>query len=189
MGEDNLFLKGKRVILRPIKKADAQYIYEGARDRAISKYTFVPNPYTLKNAEEFIRQAWAGIRKGTSYNLGIELRNTSGIIGMIGVMDISEKHKRGEVGYWVNRKYWHQGYASEALELMLNFCFKKLKFRKVVAGVFPPNEISSLMLLRAGFKLEGRLRRHIKKDGRWMDLLRYGLLREEYFSGKTDKPG
>jgi len=164
-----LVLKGKRVILRPIKKADAQYIYEGARDKAISKYTFIPS---------------AGIRKGTSYNLGIELKETSGIIGMIGVMDISAKHKRGEVGYWVNRKYWHQGYASEALGVMLRFCFKVLKFRKIVAGVLPPNEISSFMLLKAGFKLEGRLRRHFKKDGRWMDMLRYGLLREEYFSSK-----
>ena len=184
MDKNNLILKGKRIILRPINKSDARFIYEGARDKAISKYTFVPRPYTLVNAEEFIVRARAGIRDGSGYHLGIELKESNGIIGMIGVMNISRQHKRGEVGYWVNRNYWRQGYASEALGAMLRFCFRELKFRKVVASVFPPNEVSSFMLVKAGFKLEGRFRRHIKKDNRWMDLLCYGLLREEYFSSK-----
>ena len=99
-------------------------------------------------------------------------------------MRVNRIHKHGEIGYWVNKKFWGMGYCSEALELMLRFCFLRLKLRRVEAGLFPGNPASARVLKKAGFKREGHFRKHIKKGGRWMDLYWNALLVEDWRARK-----
>ena len=80
----------------------------------------------------------------------------------------------------MSKKYWGQEIASEALKLILDFGFKKLKLMRFYARVMHPNIASMKLLEKAGFKYEGRMRKHIFKNGKWMDELRYAILREEH---------
>jgi ribosomal-protein-alanine N-acetyltransferase len=180
MTRNEATITGERILLRPFAKRDAQDIYEGARDYAVSRWTFIPRPYTIESAYQFIRIAQKHRRAKKAFHHVIVLKETGRVIGGTGLMDYFPKHKRGEVGLWVARKYWGHGYASEALELMLEFCFKEMGLQRVVAGVFVGNDRSQRMVEKAGFTLEGLFRRHIKQRGRWLDLLRYGYLREEW---------
>ena len=63
---------------------------------------------------------------------------------------------------------------------MLRFGFEELKLFRITAGVMHPNLASARMLERAGCKLEGRYRKSFKQYGRWVDELRYGILKEEF---------
>ncbi len=173
-------LEGDNVNLRKVTKADAQSVYEHAKDREISRYTFIPHPYQREDALQFIKFSQQQLKKGKEYHLGIELKATGQIIGMMGMMKISEKHRRAEVGYWLAKSFWHRGYAGEALRLMLRFGFEKLKLVRITAGVMHPNLASSRMLEKAGFRFEGRLRKNFIQHGRWLDELRYGILKEEF---------
>ncbi len=173
-------IEGKCVNLRKVTKADAQSIYEYARDREISRYTFIPHPYKREDALHFIKFTHQQMKKGKEYHLGVELKATDQIIGMIGIMQISRKHRRAEVGYWLGKSYWGKGYAAEALRLMLRFGFEQLKLIRITAGVMHPNLTSARMLEKAGFTFEGRLRKNFMQHGRWLDELRYGILKEEY---------
>ena len=118
-----LILPGERINLRPVRQGDAADIYQGARDHAISRYTFIPRPYHMDDAVSFIRLTHTIRRQKKGYAFGIEHKESGRIIGMCSVFSIFENHRRGEVGYWVNKNYWGQGYATEALELILKFCF------------------------------------------------------------------
>jgi len=120
------------------------------------------------------------MKKGKEYHLGIELKATGQIIGMIGMMQISRKHRRAEVGYWLGKSYWGKGYAAEALRLMLRFGFEQLKLVRITAGVMHLNLTSARMLEKAGFTFEGRLRKNFMQHGQWLDELRYGILKEEF---------
>lgn len=108
------------------------------------------------------------------------MKATGQIIGMISLMNVSEKNRNAEIGYWLGKKYWGKGYATEAVSLILRYGFKELKLFRIWARVFHPNLTSIRLLEKVGFTLEGRLRNNIKKSGRWLDELCYGILKTEY---------
>lgn len=166
--------------MRRFRRSDALSIYQNVKYKEISRYTNIPHPYTLENARSFIRRTHRGLKNGTAYELGVELKNTGQIIGGIGLLKIDRRSKNAEVGYWLSKKYWGQEIASEALKLILDFGFKKLKLMRFYARVMHPNIASMKLLEKAGFKYEGRMRKHIFKNGKWMDELRYAILREEH---------
>lgn len=175
---------GERINLRKLKKSDVLSIYKNVKDREILRYTYIPYPYKLKYASEFIKNTHQRIRKKTAYELGIELKQTHQIIGMMSLMHIDYENRNGEVGYWLGKKYWGQGFAKEALRLILDFGFRKLKLVRIYARVMHPNTASYKLLEKVGFKYEGRMRKNIIKSGKWIDDLRYSILREEYEKSK-----
>ncbi|MFH1372258.1 MAG: GNAT family N-acetyltransferase [bacterium] len=176
----DIIVNGDRIVLRKVTRADAQTIFENVRDREISRYTFIPHPYRLRDALHFIRFAQLQMKKGLEYHLGIELKSSERIIGMIGLMRVDLRNRNAEIGYWLSKSYWGQGLAGDALHLMLHFAFRELKLVRVYAHVMHPNHASARMLERAGFTREGCLRKHLLRSGRRLDLLYYGLLKQEY---------
>ncbi len=177
-------LLGKRIILRPLQRKDAAALVKFANDKLIALYTRLPYPYRLQDAVDFIPQTQQRQREEKSYELGIELKETKEIIGMMSIRDIDSQNKSGEVGYWIGRKYWKQGLGSEALQLMIRFGFNKLKLKRLCAKVLHPNRASASLLVKYGFVLEGRMRKDCFKYGKWYDHLIFGLLREDYLRTK-----
>ena len=169
-----------RIRLRRLKLSDADSLAENAKSREISRYTFLPYPYKKQDAVNFIRICHGKYRKKLEHELGIELKETGKIIGMMGIVHVSEKHQNAEIGYWLGKKYWGDGLAREALELMLKHCFANLKMHRVYAHVMHPNKASGKLLQKCGFKAEGVSRQHIKHRGKWMDMHWFGILEEEY---------
>lgn len=175
-----MFIKGKKVNLRQLKKSDDKSLLKYANDRLICRYTMVPYPYSLKMARSFIRETGKKIKAGSSYELAIVLPVLDEVIGMTGLRIRDKKAKVAEIGYWLGRKYWGQGIVSEAAGMMLNFGLNKLKLKRVCAKVMKPNSASARILEKHGFKPEGCLRRHEYKLGKVYDVLMFGLLKEEY---------
>ncbi|MBD3247898.1 GNAT family N-acetyltransferase [Candidatus Falkowbacteria bacterium] len=174
-------IKGKRIILRNIGKCDANSIYKHANDKKVFRYTTLPYPYTKKDALEFIPIAQKGLREQTDYELGIAMKDEDSIIGMIALKHIDRENKlSAEIGYWLGVKYWRQGITSEAAGLMLDFAFYDLNLNKVFAKVMEPNQASVKLLQKLGFKKEGFLRKHEKRNGVWMNVIYLGLLKKEY---------
>jgi RimJ/RimL family protein N-acetyltransferase len=177
----NLKLKGTRINLRKLKKTDAYSICKHANDRDVSRYlSNMRYPYRLSYARKYIWSTWANLRKKTDYDLGIEHKETGKIIGMISLMKIDTNSKNAEIGYWLGKRHWGKGITSEAARLILDFGFNRLKLARVYARVVHPNTASVKVLTKLGFQPEGKNRKHIMRNGKWYDELRFGLLKEEY---------
>jgi RimJ/RimL family protein N-acetyltransferase len=73
-----------------------------------------------------------------------------------------------------------EGYGSEAVSLAVDYCFRTYAHPAVGAGAFAFNDASRALLESLGFTEEGRARRDTFVDGEYRDLIRYGLLREEW---------
>ena len=84
------------------------------------------------------------------------------------------------LGYYIGAPYAHQGYMTEALQLMLKFAFKQLKLHRLEANVQPRNLASIALVKRAGFVREGFSRRYLKIGGRWRDHQRWAMLAEDW---------
>ncbi|MFH1399698.1 MAG: GNAT family protein [Candidatus Woesearchaeota archaeon] len=173
-------ITGERVNLRQLEASDAKSIFKYAKDKQISLYTTLPHPYITKDAKAFIELTKKHSEKKSDFELGIELKETKEIIGMMSLMDIDYKNKSAEVGYWIGTPYWRQGFTREALCLLLKFGFAKLKLKRIWARVMDSNIASSRLLESVGFSYEGRARKAVYKNKTWLDQLRYSILNEEF---------
>jgi RimJ/RimL family protein N-acetyltransferase len=176
----NLRLEGKKIVLRPVHRSDAASIYANAKDREIGQFTHIPHPYRIQNAYDFIRGVRRWERRKQVVLLGIEAKETGQVIGIINIFHIDRKNRHAEVGYWLGKKYWGRGIMAEALNLMLEHAFRKMKLVRVSAKVFHPNIASARLLEKLGFKLEARLRKISFHRRQWYDDLCYGILKEEF---------
>ena len=173
-------LKGKSIILRPLKKSDVPSIFKYTKSAEIPRYTFVPSPNTVENIETFIRKSHKFARKGTTYIFGIVPNDSSEVVGTLGVHDVSAIHKKAEIGYWLAKKFRGRGIMPEAIGLALKFCFKELKLQRVQAPTLPDNVISQKLLKSCGFKYEGRHRNYYRHRQRIKDAYMYAITREDY---------
>jgi [ribosomal protein S5]-alanine N-acetyltransferase len=106
-------------------------------------------------------------------------KDTDSLIGIINIKQ-TLAFKRGELGYWIGRPYWGKGYGTEAARAVAAYGFDELGLNKVFAGAFSGNPGSWRILEKVGMKHEGTWRQHGMRDGEFVDLVYYGLLREEY---------
>jgi RimJ/RimL family protein N-acetyltransferase len=89
------------------------------------------------------------------------------------------------------RDAWGRGLGTEVTELMLGHAFERLGLHRVGLSVFSYNLRAIKAYQKAGFKIEGRLREAIQRDGRYWDEIQMGALAGEWFErqyGRADMP-
>lgn len=168
-------ISGTKITLRKLKRSDASSIYNNAKNKEISWHTSLPYPYKLSHAKEFINRCHQNYRNKSAYDFGIE--KAGKIIGMISLIKVDFNNRNAEVGYWLGKKYWRKGITEEALKLIIDFGFNSLNLKRIYARVMHPNIASAKLLEKVGFKLEGKLRKHVFRNNKWMDELYFGLLK------------
>lgn len=179
MTAEHPVLETERLHLRPFSLTDAPAVQQLAGDEAIAATTLnIPHPYEDGMAEEWIGSHQERFDKGEAVIFAITLRAERTLIGAIG-LEINQAHERAELGYWIGKPFWNQGYCTEAAEAVVRFGFDKYQIHRIHAAHFSSNEASGRVMKKIGMQHEGKLRRHIKKWGRYEDLEIYGKLREE----------
>jgi len=94
----------------------------------------------------------------------------------------------GSVTYHVTigeRDAWGRGLGTETTELMLDHAFEKLGLHRVGLTVFAFNERAIRAYEKAGFRVEGRLREAVRRDGRFWDEVAMGVLRDEWVTRRA----
>ena len=103
-----------RLILRPFTLADAPTVQRLAGASEVADTTLnIPHPYPDGAAEQWIATHVENFNAGDGATCAIVLRATSELCGAMG-LDISRRHRRAELTYWIGVPYWNQGYATEA---------------------------------------------------------------------------
>ena len=118
-------------------------------DKDVSKWlSDIPFPYTLNHAEEFIQRSREKALKHETYNFMIFQNNK--MLGGIGLTDF--RNQSCELGYWLGKKYWRYGFATEAVTGMLDFGFIQLNLIEIFASYKIGNEGSKRVLTKCGFQ-------------------------------------
>ncbi|MFA5886711.1 MAG: GNAT family N-acetyltransferase [Patescibacteria group bacterium] len=96
------------------------------------------------------------------------------VVGGIGFKINQFRKYIGEIGYFIDEKYWGRGIASQAVKLIEEEGLKKLGLRRIEIMMQPANKASEKVALKNGYIKEGRLRKYIKdKKGEMKDVWLY----------------
>ncbi|MEE9361143.1 MAG: GNAT family protein [Cellulophaga sp.] len=128
-------------------------------------YDKTPNPYTEKDAVEFINKE---IGKKPEERFLIYWNNE--LAGEIGVTIKEDVFRlNAEIGYFISKKYWGKGLASQAVKKMTAYTFEHFDVVRIVAGVFYFNKSSMRVLEKNGYYLESVRKNAVIKKGEIMD--------------------
>jgi len=173
-------LSTKRLILRKLAPNDANIIEELAGDYDVAKTTLnIPHPYPEGSAVVFIHSVLESEDNGQLATCAITIQETGELIGIIAIR-VNKTFNRGELGYWVGKPYWGQGYGTEAAKALLQYGFEELKLNRIYAQAFTTNPGSWRIMEKIGLTHEGTLRQHVSRFGEFYDLAQYGMLKKEY---------
>ena len=145
-----------RLTLRQIRDDDAPSFSALAGDFDISRMTgTIPYPLPLLSAEFKILSLKARQRQNLGYPYAITQKGQDALIGVI---DLFRRKKDDilEIGYWIGRPYWGQGYATEASKAIIAEAKTELGIKRLCAGAFSDNPASLHILEKIGFKRTGQ---------------------------------
>jgi RimJ/RimL family protein N-acetyltransferase len=166
--------------LSSVLRADKGALLEHLRTRAVYDTTMnIPFPYSVADADWWIRTRIEHTRKQNK-EVTFAIRDEGRLIGVVSAdsFDIGTSH-RAEIGYWLAPRYWGQGIMTDAVRAFVKYAFEELQVLRLTAYVLEFNSASARVLEKNGFTLEGRLRKHFRKDGELIDARLYGLLKED----------
>lgn len=175
-----VFLKNQKVILRPLEVEDLEGTYPSWFD---SGEVCIGNnhhrfPYTRSELEHYIRNS---IGTQGQLVLAIVDPETQEHVGNVALANID----------WINRNAnltiiigipgtWNKGYGYNACRLMIDHAFNELQLVRIAMGTFETNIGMRRIGEKLGFVEEGIRRKAVFKQGKYVDVVEYGLLRDEY---------
>ncbi len=148
-----MFHVTERLLLRPAWPEDADALFGGIADEGVVRnLARAPWPYLPKHARDFVMRA-----QDPRYPVFLITRPTgdgSQIVGCIGIDRCEDAD--AELGYWIARAHWGQGYASEAGKGVLEVA-RLLGHNRIAAGHFTDNPASGRVLRKLGFQPTGKV--------------------------------
>jgi RimJ/RimL family protein N-acetyltransferase len=151
-----------------VRHANNRRVWLQLRDR-------FPHPYTEAHAREFLDHVM-GESPSTVWAIIVD-GEAAGGIGIVRLADV--ERVSAEIGYWLGERYWGRGIATEAVRAVTKEAFRRFDLERLFAVPFADNAASIRVLEKAGYVLEGRMRRSAIKDGVIRDQLLYASYREE----------
>lgn len=182
-------LETARLVLRPFLSSDAADVAKYAGDYDIARTTLrIPHPYSVPQAEDWISSLDNVFQEGKTVIFAIVPKTLNHIIGAVG-LELCRTHDQAELGFWVGKPFWGQGYATEAARCVLQFGFQQLELNCVHAEHFIHNAASEKLMKKLGMKYEGTLRQRYKKYGTYVDCKAWSILKEEFHPTPDSQAG
>ena len=179
---ERIFLEGERLYLRGLELTDANGGYINWFDDAtVCQY----NGHHMfpKSKENLISYIQFAQNTSDSLILAIMEKGSQKHIGNISIQSIDYIARTGEFAIIIGEKeVWGKGYSKEAAALIINHAFQVLNLRRIYCGTSERNTPMQKLALAMGFKEEGRRRKTLFKNGEYLDIIEYGLLKEEWRS-------
>ena len=166
-------------MLRPWRPEDAPSIARHADDPQVAANLrdVFPCPYQLSDAEEFIRLCRAAEPEQAIFRAIVVDGQAVGSVALTRGTDVCRRS--AELGYWLAVPGWGKGIMTESVRAICREAFRVFDIIRIYAEPFARNTGSCRVLEKAGFTLEGTLRRSVYKGGEILDSRVYALLREE----------
>lgn len=172
-------LETARLKLRPFKIEDAGRVQELAGSYEVAKTTLnIPHPYGNGIAEQWIsthQQQFIDL-KGITFC--IEMKENNEIVGAIG-LEVDQRHKRAEMGYWIGIPYWGRGICTEASIRVIEYGFSNLGCHKILGFHLKSNPASGKVMQKSGMEFEGTFKDYFFKDGEFLTVDAYSIIRSE----------
>lgn len=173
------FFTGKIIRLLPFEKEDIPLSLRWNNDEAINTFNGSRIPNSLLEQND-----WYEKTQHDKSKRKLVIANHEGEkVGMITLFNIDTKNQNCEIGIYISPEHQKKGYAREALNLLVSFCFYEMNMHKVYAKILSFNKPSVLLFESVGFKFEYAMKECFFTNGDFIDIAVYSI----YRSGKYNK--
>jgi RimJ/RimL family protein N-acetyltransferase len=150
-------LRDGDLVLRPKRPSDAEAITAACQDPEIPRWTFVPSPYSLADAEAFLAGSAEEEAAGKSVNLLAVDAADDRLLGSFSIMELDREPGFGEIGYWVAAEARGRGVATRAVRLLADWARAELGLTRIEILPHKDNVPSRRVAEKAGFRDTGDL--------------------------------
>lgn len=166
--------------LAPLHKEHVSSFYKWIRDPEVIRYSL--SAFQTMQSEQQINEWFAAVVADTaSLNLGVYLEDTSVLIGYAGISSISKANQSGE--YFIllgDKNCWGKGIGTAVTKQVVDIGFTARQLNRIMLTVSELNIGGLKAYVKAGFVLEGRMRKACLRDGLFHDKLLLSVLKSEW---------
>jgi ribosomal-protein-alanine N-acetyltransferase len=175
--EQHPVLETERLILRPITMADAEDVFDYAKDAESNKYMPWPTHVTIADTIAYLEAIPKNHAARERLGFAIARKPDGKFIGSCDFHTIVPNHHRVMMGYVLNRKYWGNGYMTETVRELIRFAFEDMGMHRVAATCDDDNIRSVRVMERCGMMLEGVFRDYEARHGMFVSTRSYAIIR------------
>ena len=178
---------GNRIRFRGVERSDLPTFVKWLNEPEVKQGVMIHHPFSQAEEENWYEEM---IKLPIDQHvMGIEARETDTedgeeqwkLIGSLAFNEIDWRNRAAEFGIMIGDKnYWNRGYGTEAVRLLVNHGFTTLNLNRIFLRVFENNPRAIRAYEKAGFVHEGRLRQAEFRDGKYIDVLMMGVLKDEF---------
>ena len=170
-------ITGDHIVLRPLNKTDIENRVRWFNDPDVRKTLIINERFELGKTI-----CWFEKMQADDSRLEFVIETTEKTaVGVVGLAGISPVHRTAEIYLVIGQKeFWGKGVMLEAERLLIDWAFNSLGLEKIWAEARPDNIASIITMKKIGLQVEGTLRCDKIVDGRRIDVLRLGLLKNEF---------
>jgi len=162
-------LKGEKIYLRALEPDDVNILYKWENDTSVWHLSNTVNPFSKYVLEQYVQNAHLDIYTTKQLRL-IICDKAEKSIGCIDLFDFDPKNLRAGIGILIAEEPEKQkGYATEALQLLITYCFEILNLHQLYCNINTDNDISLTLFNKQGFIVTGTKKQWNKSVTGWKD--------------------
>jgi 8-oxo-dGTP diphosphatase len=176
-------LRTQRLALRPLQATDAESLHRLVNDwEVVRMLSQLPFPYPRPLTDDWIASTATQMAEGAAYHLAItgDEAGQEMLIGCIGLR-LDGEPRLADLGYWVGRRFWGHGVATEAATRAVSWALANLPIDRLRAKVSVDNQSSMAVLRRIGFRETGTGQEDFLARGGAHPVLIFEATREDIF--------
>lgn len=164
-------LSGKTLELRALELADVDLLYNWENDSKLWHLSNTVVPFSRFTLEQYILNAEQDVYSSKQLRLMIDKKSGGKrvTIGTIDIFDFDPANKRAGLGILIVEKERKKGYASEALEILMDYCFQVLHLHQLYCNISVGNDASMHLFKKNGFTEVGKKKDWLHIRNTWVD--------------------
>lgn len=168
-----------RLLLRAPRLEDAEGVFRCLSDPEVTRYIVAPTQQSPMESEQWLETRLSAHKANLMLPWIVFHPSSAEVAGFCGYIEWSAEHERAEIIYFLSRRFWGRGFATEMVRAMIPFGFEQLELNRIEARCVAGNTASSRVMEKAGMSYEGTLRQREFAKGSYWDICTYAVLGDE----------
>ncbi|WP_392346154.1 GNAT family N-acetyltransferase [uncultured Polaribacter sp.] len=171
------YLKGENSNLRALEPEDLEFLYTIENNESFWEISHTQTPFSKYLLKQYLENAHLDIFEAKQLRLLIEEKSTKRQIGLIDLFDFNPQHKRAGIGILIHPNFQKNGFAFEALSILIDYAFKYLNLHQLYANITATNSKSISLFTKHKFKKVGIKKDWILSEGKFKDEILFQLIK------------
>jgi diamine N-acetyltransferase len=175
---NSMSLCGQKLNLRALEPEDLEFLFEIENNEAFWEVSHTQTPFSKYILKQYLENAHLDIFEAKQLRLLIEEKSTKKQVGMIDLFDFNPTHKRAGIGILIHPDFQQNGFATEALSLLINYAFSILDVHQLFANITLDNTNSLSLFAKHNFQKVGIKKDWILSEGKFKDEVLFQLIKD-----------